>query len=59
IEFTSIGKIVEIETDSNGLQKITVKFNQFDKNLWNSFIEFLSKTQNRVDQLLVAIKGED
>lgn len=59
VEISFVGKITEVNPIIGNSQKIELKLNQYDKDLWGKFISSLQGRQNHVDHLLNTIKGED
>lgn len=57
-EFSVVGKISELVNTSSATDRITIKMNQYDKDLWQEFLKNLSAKQTRVDNLLHAMKGD-
>lgn len=58
-DFEATGKIIELTPLENNSFRIKIRMTQFDKKVWQKFIDNLHKTQGRADKILAAMKDED
>ena len=58
IPFTAIGKVKQSSPIFNRGSRIEIYLQQFERTVWNQFLESKVQAQNHVDALLLKMKGE-
>ncbi len=56
--FTAIGKVKNSSPLFNRGSRVEIYLQQFERTLWAQFLESKTQAQNKVDSLLLKIKGE-
>lgn len=59
VKFSFVGKVIELEAIGARTNRVTIKLNQYDKDVWQKFITNLRKQQEHIDKLLQTIKGDE
>ncbi len=59
VDVLFIGKISEINLQSPQSQKISIKFSQYDKTIWNNYLKKIASNNLRVEKLFNSMKADE
>lgn len=59
VGFSFVGKIIQLLVSDDGSSRMTIKLNQYDKDLWKKFLNQIRRRQASADRVLNIIKGDD
>lgn len=59
VSFSFVGKVVDLLANSDGSSRMRIKFNQYDKELWQRLVNQIRSRQGSADRILNLIKGDD
>lgn len=58
-DFEATGKVQSLLAGVDGLNRFEILLQQFDRQLWNQFLEALKSKQTRADRIFKSVRGEE
>jgi len=59
LHFSTTAKIIDLETNEHGFNRVSLKFVQYDPLIWKKFLRIFETCQEELQELLDTLKNEN